>query len=99
VGGFNADYADGLQAESNALDELSLAVKDANRMEQEIIIQGDPEPPARPSDSTISLGMSFAQVEAILGTPKNRVDLGAKQILVFKDLKVTFLNGRVSDVQ
>jgi hypothetical protein len=27
------------------------------------------------------------------------VNLGAKQIWVYKDLKVTFLNGKVSDVQ
>jgi hypothetical protein len=99
VGGFNADYAQDLSAESNALDELSLAVKDANRMEQEVIIQDDPEPPVQSTGSTISLGMTLGQVQAILGTPRNTVDLGAKRILVYRDLKVTFLNGRVSDVQ
>jgi hypothetical protein len=38
-------------------------------------------------------------VKAELGTPDKIVNLGAKQIYVYKDLKVTFLNGKVSDVQ
>jgi hypothetical protein len=39
------------------------------------------------------------QVVAILGQPEKSVDLGSKQIYVYKDLKVTFVNGKVSDVQ
>jgi hypothetical protein len=38
-------------------------------------------------------------VLAALGKPDKIVNLGAKQIYVYKDLKVTFLNGKVSDVQ
>jgi hypothetical protein len=48
---------------------------------------------------SISLGMSPDQVEAALGKPDKIVNLGAKQIYVYKDLKVTFMNGKVSDVQ
>jgi hypothetical protein len=48
---------------------------------------------------TIQMGMTIDQVQGSLGTPQKIVNLGAKQIYVYKDLKVTFLNGRVVDVQ
>jgi hypothetical protein len=53
--------------------------------------------PAQPQ--TIQLGQSPDEVQAALGQPDKIVDLGKKQIYVYKDLKVTFLNGKVSDVQ
>jgi hypothetical protein len=48
---------------------------------------------------TIQLGQTTDQVQAALGTPDKIVNLGAKQIWVYKDLKVTFKDGKVSDVQ
>jgi hypothetical protein len=57
-------------------------------------------PQAPPSDAEpIRLGMSVEQVVAIKGQPaKPIVDLGAKQIYSYPKLKVTFVNGKVSDV-
>jgi hypothetical protein len=48
---------------------------------------------------TIQLGMTTDQVQAALGKPDKIVNLGTKQIWVYKDLKVTFVNSKVSDVQ
>lgn len=48
---------------------------------------------------TIQMGMTADQVVAAMGKPTKMVNLGPKQIYVYKDLKVTFLNGRVVDVQ
>ena len=48
---------------------------------------------------TIQMGMSIDQVQSALGKPDKIFNLGAKQIYVYKDVKVTFLNGKVSDVQ
>ncbi|HEV2400888.1 MAG TPA: hypothetical protein VGS27_28400 [Candidatus Sulfotelmatobacter sp.] len=48
---------------------------------------------------TIQMGMTLDQVQGTLGQPAKVVNLGPKQIYVYKDLKVTFLNGRVVDVQ
>ncbi|MFZ0759245.1 MAG: hypothetical protein WAM69_04780, partial [Candidatus Sulfotelmatobacter sp.] len=48
---------------------------------------------------TIQLGMTTDQVQAALGKPDKIVNLGAKQIYVYKDLKVTFKDGKVSDVE
>jgi hypothetical protein len=53
-----------------------------------------PQPPA-----TIHLGQTIDQVTASFGQPEKIVNLGAKQIYVYKDLKVTFVNGKVTDVQ
>jgi hypothetical protein len=47
----------------------------------------------------ITIGQPIKEVLAVLGKPEKLIDLGDKKILTFKDLKVTFLNGKVSDVQ
>jgi len=49
--------------------------------------------------ATVQVGMSTDQVQAVLGKPDKIFNVGAKQIYVYKDVKVTFLNGQVSDVQ
>ena len=55
------------------------------------------EKPAAPVN--ISVGQSVEQVKAALGEPQKTVNLGTKQILVYKDLKVTFIKGKVTDVE
>jgi hypothetical protein len=55
------------------------------------------QPQAEPQ--SIELGMTPDQVVAAMGQPDKKVNLGAKQIYVYKDLKVTFKDGKVSDVQ
>lgn len=57
-----------------------------------------PVDPAR-EPVRIELGQTIDQVQAILGKPEKMVDLGSKKIYVYKDLKITFLDGVVSDVQ
>jgi hypothetical protein len=62
-------------------------------------------PPPPPADApqappkTISLGQTKAQVEATFGQPQKVVDLGAKKIYIYPDMKVTFINGKVTAVQ
>jgi hypothetical protein len=59
-----------------------------------------PAPPAQPQTEppTIQSGQTPEQVQAVLGDPEKKVDLGSKMIYVYKSLKVTFVNGKVSDV-
>ncbi|MGH9453641.1 MAG: hypothetical protein ACRD2O_06680 [Terriglobia bacterium] len=57
-----------------------------------------PAQPAGPPP-TIQLGQTTDQVVAIMGQPDKIVDLKTKQIYVYKDLKVTFVKGKVSDVE
>lgn len=53
--------------------------------------------PAEPVQ--ISIGMTPDQVKNANGNPDKIINLGAKQIYVYKDMKITFMNGKVSDVQ
>jgi len=55
------------------------------------------EPPKQPQ--TIQMGQTMDEVSASLGQPEKIVNLGPKQIYVYKDLKVTFVRGKVVDVQ
>jgi hypothetical protein len=48
---------------------------------------------------TVQLGMTTDQVQSILGKPQKIFNVGAKQIFVYQDVKVTFQNGKVADVQ
>lgn len=54
---------------------------------------------AADSPATVKLGMTPQQVEEALGKPKSIIDLGAKRIYVYPDIKITFLEGKVADVQ
>jgi hypothetical protein len=55
------------------------------------------EPAAAPVN--IEIGQTIDQVTGALGSPKNIVNLGAKKIYVYKDMKITFKDGKVADVQ
>lgn len=48
---------------------------------------------------TISLGQTTKQVEESLGRPERIVNLGSKVTYIYKDMKVIFQDGKVSDVQ
>jgi hypothetical protein len=61
--------------------------------------QGAQQDQQQQEPQTIEKGMTTDQVQSALGKPDKVFNLGAKQIYVYKDVKVTFLNGKVSDVQ
>jgi hypothetical protein len=58
-------------------------------------------PAAAPAatSATVKIGQTPDEVKAILGTPEKVIDLGVKQIFVYKDVKITFVNGKVTDAQ
>lgn len=70
---------------------------EADKAEQEVSTEagsaGGGEPP------TVAMGQSPDQVTAALGKPKSIMDLGAKKIYVYPDMKITFRDGKVSDIQ
>jgi len=47
----------------------------------------------------VSLGQSVDQVVKALGTPGSIDSIGAKKIYVYPNLKVTFVDGKVTDIQ
>jgi hypothetical protein len=54
--------------------------------------------PAAPAPKTVTLGQSRDQVIAALGVPAKVMQVGAKEIDVYSDVKVTFLQNQVVDV-
>lgn len=70
---------------------------DADQQQAEQPAQPAQPPQAEPQ--TIQVGMTTDQVQAALGKPKKIFNVGTKQIYTYKDVKITFLNGKVSDVQ
>jgi hypothetical protein len=73
-----------------------------DKAEQEVLKEA-PADGAAPAEAaapvTISLGQTVDEVTAILGPPKSIVELGPKKIYVYKDMKITFNSGKVTDVQ
>ncbi|HLY41974.1 MAG TPA: hypothetical protein VKR52_12225 [Terracidiphilus sp.] len=57
-----------------------------------------PPPPADTPPPTISIGQTKDQVTAAFGQPQRAAKIGAKEIYYYKDMKVTFTNGKVSNV-
>jgi hypothetical protein len=47
----------------------------------------------------VKLGMSFAEVEAALGPPQARVELGEKVFYKYKDMTIEFHGGKLTDVK
>src|SRR5580658_5392005 len=60
-----------------------------------------PPPPPDPVVETksIAVGQTKDQVVAILGQPDKVVKVGTKEIYQYKDIKVTFVNGKMTDAQ
>jgi len=60
-----------------------------------------PPPPDAPppQPKTISKGQTRDQVVAIMGQPQKVATLGTKEIDYYPDMKVIFINGKVTDVQ
>jgi hypothetical protein len=61
--------------------------------------QQESQPQQQSEPATVQLGMTIDQVQSILGKPQKIFNVGAKQIYVYQDVKVTFQNGKVADVQ
>jgi hypothetical protein len=60
-----------------------------------------PPPPAVPAGPppTITIGESSTQVLQAMGMPQQMIDLGKKKTFIYKNMKVIFVDDKVSDVQ
>ena len=95
TGVIDSPLAQEAQPDPNVAGELTGAAQEGDRAEQQAASAaavGGPPP-------TLSLGMSIDEVRAIQGEPEKIVDLGSRKMYLYKDLKITFSDGRVSDIQ
>ena len=58
-----------------------------------------PAPAPQAAPPTISIGESSTEVLQAMGMPQQMVDLGKKKTYIYKNMKIIFLNDKVSDVQ
>jgi hypothetical protein len=92
-------------ADPNVSNELQQQAREADTAEQGVLEEVKQEdnsggvPNSSKSPIQISLGQTIEEIEAALGNPTQIVNLGAKRIYVYPDLKITFIDGRVTDVQ
>jgi hypothetical protein len=85
-------------AGGDANQQQAPAAGDANQQAASPAADAPAAAPAAPP-ATVEIGQTPDQVTAILGQPDKIINLGAKQIYVYKDLKVTFVKGKVTDAQ
>ena len=100
--------------DANVGQELQQADQQAQQTEQQVMAEATPPdadgaaapaaavsaaPAAQAAPVTIALGQTTTDVALNRGRPKQIVNLGPKTIWVYPDMKIIFLNGKVSDVQ
>jgi len=77
-----------------------LEAADANTIKKAIDVLLLPQSEAQAVQTkTVEIGQTPDQVKSILGPPEKVVKLGAKELFVYKDMKVVFQDGKVADVQ
>jgi len=62
-------------------------------------VVADPAVASAVVSKTVKLGMTPEEVKQSLGNPDKIVELGPKQVFIYKDMKVILVDGKVSDVQ
>jgi len=79
--------------------ELNEQAKSADVAEKEAAADTGATATAQAEPPTVGLGQTPDQVTSALGQPKTIMDLGAKKIYVYQDMKVTFNDGKVTDIK
>jgi hypothetical protein len=94
------DADDSAKSDDKGADQQQAAPAGGDAAQQPAADQAAAAPAAPPAPpATVEIGQSTDEVVAILGQPEKILNLGPKQIYVYKDLKVTFVKGKVTDAQ
>ena len=91
----------------DAANQITQQSQEADRAEKDVLAQaapdsgGAPAPAAAPGGkpAELTLGLTIDQVTSSLGQPKRVADMGSKKIYFYDDMKVTFVDGKVTDIQ
>jgi hypothetical protein len=94
----NAPFASQMKPDPDVSAQINQATSEADRAEQDTLAAA-PAAGAPAAPVNISLGMTIADVERAMGSPRDVADLGAKKIYIYPDMKITFKDGKVADVQ
>ncbi|MGB8260928.1 MAG: hypothetical protein WCE75_11280 [Terracidiphilus sp.] len=88
-----------LPPEANASAELQQQAQQAQQAETDVTSTVGQEAGGQAATPTVVAGQTIAEVEAILGQPRDKALLGSKVVYNYNGMKVIFINGRVTDVQ
>ena len=106
TGTIDSPYAAEAQPDENVAGELDRVIQETDRAEQEAIDQVATPASTKltfsttgPVQPTLIPGLSIDQAKAIQGEPQRIVEVGNRKIYVYKDLKITFTNGRLTDIE
>jgi len=84
----------------NIATEVSQQADAATQAENETLAQASgPSLAGSDAPASVSLGMTIDQVVGMLGQPAMIGDLGSKKVYSYGNMKVIFVNGKVTDVQ
>jgi hypothetical protein len=72
---------------------------DAKKLIDPILVDSSAASTQASQSKTVNLGMTIDQVTQALGNPDKTINLGPKTIFVYKDIKVVFVDSKVTDVQ
>jgi hypothetical protein len=72
---------------------------DAKKLIDPVLVSSSAASAQASQSKTVNLGMTVDQVKQALGEPDKTINLGPKTIFVYKDIKVVFVDSKVSDVQ
>ncbi|MGD0365379.1 MAG: hypothetical protein ABSC93_31235, partial [Bryobacteraceae bacterium] len=91
--------------ESEVKAEINQQSTEADKAEKEATADSAASGPGPNAGDTagpppaIEVGQTIDEVTAAMGAPVKTVNLGAKKIYIYKDMKITFKDGKVADVQ
>jgi len=86
--------------DATAAEEIKKQASEADAAENEVVASVAAAPGNDAGTSTtIAIGQSIDTVTGALGNPTKIIDMGAVKKYVYPDMKITFKNGKVSDVE
>jgi hypothetical protein len=106
TGTIDSPYAAEAQPDENVAGELDGVIRETDGAEQRAIAQVATPTSTKltfsttgPAQPTLIPGLSIDEAKAIQGEPQRIVEVGNRKIYVYKDLKITFTNGRLTDIE
>jgi hypothetical protein len=94
----SAEIAEQSKAADQAEQEVASSAPAASGPSDQAEAAAAPAAPAS-APATIALGQTIDHVTASFGQPLSVRDLGTKKVYVYKDMKVTFKAGKVTDIE
>ena len=106
TGTIDSPYAAEAQPDEDVAGELDSVIQETDRAEREAIDRVATPASTKltfsttgPAQPALMPGLSIDQTKAIRGEPQRIVEVGNRKIYVYKDLKITFTNGRLTDIE